>query len=995
MPLLFISHSSKDKVEAEQLAQWLKARGFHSLFLDSDAQYGIKVGCSWEKTLYHEVQRSHVFILLLSENWINSQWCGFELKQARALGKTILPLRIQPKLETTIAADLQHLDLSQNPEEALQRLQTRLSELALNSRHNIIWDNRRSPFPGMRAFETEDSPVFFGRDNEITLLSERLDQHRIQGSASLVVMLAASGAGKSSLLKAGLLPRLLHGDRHWLVTVPFRPKKEPLLELAQVLSVANEQSDLDSVQMLLEGFQGNHRIDVLRSYIQQLHSRKQEWESTLLITIDQAEELFTTAKPKQTNQFLDLLAEAQEEGLPILTLMAMRSDYLEALQQQLMPNNSRTLLLKDLFTLDTLPLDRIGELIRGPAEVAGLKVEDGLLSAARHDATTADALPLLAFALRELYERFGKSKELTLDAYNRLGSDLLNPLENAVQEKAARAILPEQLSESELKALKDAFIPHMVRVNDKGDYVRQSVDWSQLPIASYPLLDKLTKARLLVKQSGQIEVAHEALLRHWPLLYGWLREEHDFLLGKQQLEHSLRDWQKLPEQQRDKGLLRGLALERGREWLFSGKTGLNSIEKDFIRCSHEMDEQQLKLEERKREKERNRLLGFSFALVLVSGFAFWEAYKAENSRDQADNVINFMVYDLQKKLESMGKLDILWDVQERVSNYYQNTGTAIQSLEYSKNLINQGDNLIAKGKAQLAEKQYQLANQSILKLVGSNPLSYGWQHELARSFNKLGDSLFRQEKYESAKIEFEKGENITKMLIEKEPLNAEFKRTFAASKYKIGRVLFRNDKLKEAKRSVEESKGIFEELEQNDPSDDMRKRDLYMSINKIGEILEAQNKYLKAQDNYIQGYKIIKKLSEKDPSNAAWKYQYSISLGKISVTYINLNSPQSRNNLITASTYLQEQRKILKELIIIDPKNANWQGAIPQSLSFSAIVEEKLGNDIRARAFRLEALGAIEILSIKKLIPEEQAKIINRVKKELKKVLSRRTNTNH
>lgn len=980
MPLIFISHSNKDKVVAERLVQWLKARGFNSLFLDSDAEHGIKLGSNWEKTLYREIQRSHVFILLLSENWVGSQWCGFEFMQARALGKTILPLRIQAKLKTIIAPDLQHLDLSKNPDEGLQRLQARLNELTLNSRYSISWDNSRSPFPGMMAFEAEDSPVFFGRDEEIRLLRERLNQHRIHGSSSLVVLLAASGAGKSSLLKAGLLPRLLHDNHHWLVTAPFRPKREPLLELAQVLSTANGQADPHNVKMLLEGFQSDHRIEVLRGYIQQRHSRQEEWESTLLITIDQAEELFTTAKLEQTNQLFDLLGEAQKEGLPILTLMAIRSEYLETLQQQLVPHHNRAVLSKNhLFTLDTLPLERISELIRGPAEVAGLKMEDGLLIAATNDAATTDALPLLAFALRELYEKLGENGDFTLNEYKRLGSDLLNPLENAVQEKAAQAVCSEELSISELKALKDSFIPHMVRVNDKGVYVRQPAVWDQLPIAAYPLLDELTKARLLVKQAGQIEVAHEALLRHWSLLYGWLGEEHDFLLGKQQLEHSLRDWQKLPETEQDKGLLRGIALERAREWLFTQKAGLSSAEKEFISRSHEKNEQQLKLEELKREKERNRLLVFSSALVIVTGFAFWGAYKADNSRDQADDVIEFMVSNLQDKLKPMGRLDILWDVQEKISDYYQKAGTAIQSSQHVRNLINQGDNLMAKGEVQPAEKQYQLANQSVLKLAESNPSDPNWQHELARSFNKLGDSLFLQRMYETAKTEFERGQKIMEPLVSRNPLNAEFERTLAASQYKVGRVLFKDRKLEKAKAIIEQSRKIFEKLARKNPSDDMKKRDLYLSLNKIGEILEEQNKNNEAQKYYIESYSIIKKLLNKEPSNTEWKYQYSISLGKIAATYI------SQKNLRKAANQLDAQLKILKELIIIDPKNANWQTAIPQPLSSLADIEEEFGNSVGSMKLKEEAIEKIEYLVNEKLIPGNQTELISSIKEELKK----------
>lgn len=677
MALIFISHSSKDKAEALQIMHWLESQGFESLFLDSDARHGIATGSEWEKVLYREIQRSHALICLLSEHWLASQWCGFEFMQARALGKTIFPLRIQPGLQTTVAADLQHLDLTKDRDDALQRLHAQLIELTLTLQQRFDWDKTRPPYPGMLAFEAEDAPVFFGRDHETNQLRERLNQHRTLGNASVLLMLAASGAGKSSLLKAGLLPRLRRDTRHWLVLEALRPEREPLRKLAQVLATANgtPQHAADLYAQL----KGEQALPALRDYLEQLRTPNAQWDATVLLSIDQAEELFTTAEPQQTQALFRLLLAAQQAKLKLLTLMVMRSDYLAALQAQVSATGA---LETSLFALDPLPLERVSDLIRGPAGVVGLTVEDGLVTAATHDAATADALPLLAFALRELYERFGADGDLTLDEYHRLGSEHLNPLENAVQHKASAAIQPDRLGEAAQQALRDAFIPHLVRVNDAGDYVRQAADWEALPAAAHPLLDKLTNARLLVQRSAngikRVEVAHEALLRHWQLLNGWLREEHDFLLGKQQLEHSLREWQRLPDAHKNKGLLQGIALERAREWLFANRSGLSTDERAYIQHSHQA-------EEKYRRKQRDRLIGFLSILLGVTGLAAWQAISAtraeqqaqiqqqlaETARKQADGVINFMVFDLRDKLTSSGQYEIISDVVDRVDVYYR------------------------------------------------------------------------------------------------------------------------------------------------------------------------------------------------------------------------------------------------------------------------------------------------------------------------------------
>ena len=116
-----------------------------------------------------------------------------------------------------------------------------------------------------------------------------------------------------------------------MLITPLRPEREPLRNLAQAIAAA--LGVVENVETLLAGLQSKRAVNVLADCIKQLRTQEQQFEGTLLLTIDQAEELFTTAKSEQTQQLLDLLAVAEAEGLPIITLLAMRSDYLQALQQ--------------------------------------------------------------------------------------------------------------------------------------------------------------------------------------------------------------------------------------------------------------------------------------------------------------------------------------------------------------------------------------------------------------------------------------------------------------------------------------------------------------------------------------------------------------------------------------------------------------------------------------------------------------------------------------
>lgn len=927
MPLLFISHSSKDKVEAEQLIKWLEARNFNSLFLDSDAQHGIKAGCNWEKSLYQAIHRSHAFILLLSDNWVASQWCGFEFMQARALGKTIFPIRIQPELNTQIASDIQHLDFSKGRDDALQRLQTQLTELSLNTSQHTTWDRSRSPYPGMMAFEAEDAPVFFGRDKEINQLRERLNQHRIQGSASLLTLLAASGAGKSSLIRAGLLPRLRHDKRNWLVTDAMRPEREPLRKLAGVLAVAADQ--VETTETLYGDLQGEQAVEVLNETLQKIRLQKQRPESTLLLSIDQAEELFTTAKPEQTRQLLKLLAVAQVERLPILTLLAMRSEYLESLQDLLAQQDNATAINSDLMTLETLPLERISQLIRGPAEVAGLTVEDGLLSSATQDAATTDALPLLAFALRELYEQFGDNGNLTLAEYQQLGACPLNPLENAVQAKATQSIRPQQLSETELKALRDAFIPHMVRVNESGDYVRQPALWDELPAAAHSLLERLTNARLLIRRDGQIEVSHEALLRHWTLLNGWLREEHDFLLGKQQLELSLHDWQQLPEMQRNKGLLRGITLERAHEWLRKGKEGLSPQEKNYIQLSHHQAE--------------------------------FELQRTELALGEANNLINYINFELRGQLEPLVPLHITKELHARVTSYYKDLSNYIDSGEFLRqravSLLNEAGAFVDTGNLPAAESLCLEATHFMQQRVDSEPDNLSWQHDLSVSLEKMGDILSAKGELNDAKDAFSKSLRILQALAVNDSRNIELQRDLAASYNRLGLIFKTQGELDEAKSYFEKSQIIFQRLLEDDPEETKWQLHLSESYEKLSDIHLDKSKLSEAKQTLQKSLDIRQYLVKQDPSNVIWHRNLSTSFNKFGMIL------STEGKLNEARTFFEKGLAIIQILVDKDRSNAGWQRELSVNLNKIGDILSKQDKLDEANAVFKKSLSIIELIA--------------------------------
>jgi len=553
MASIFISHSSMDNAAAAQLQQWLEAQGHTSLFLDFDPEAGIKGGSGWEQTLYQQLRQCQAVIALLTPNWLASKWCFAELVQARERGKAVFPVKVQPCEAGGVFSDIQHIDLVAQPEEGFRRLKLGLLERGLDPLDVFDWDPKRPPYPGLLAFQEADAAIFFGRGEEILKSLETLDALRRQGrdAARLVLMLGASGSGKSSLARAGVIPRLRKKPSEWLPVPPFRPQVEPLDELAMALAAAfqglGRSREWNALRTELHTAAGRNPVDglALLGLVRDLAIAAQQPETTVLLTIDQAEELFGYSPPEAAARFLRLLRAALEAAdQRLMTVATLRSDFLgefqnhPALQDGEYPHYFRY----QAVPVDPMPLRNFPGIIQGPARLAGINLDDGLVEAMVSDTGTRDALPLLAFTLRRLYERHGGDGRLTVTDYEAVGR-----LEGAVREEAQRVITEADPGPEELEALHAAFVPTMVRINAEGAYARRRALFDDVPRRAIPLLRRFVNARLLVTDRDPrghetIEVAHEALLRTWPQLGGWLAEDQDKLRLLESIQRSSEEW---------------------------------------------------------------------------------------------------------------------------------------------------------------------------------------------------------------------------------------------------------------------------------------------------------------------------------------------------------------------------------------------------------------------------------------------------------------------
>ena len=540
MSTIFLSHSSRDNDAAAEMKAWLAAEGHKAVFLDVDPEQGIHAGSNWEETLYHQLRRCQAVVALLTPGWLDSKWCFAEVVQARERGKGVFPVKVKPCDTVGVFNDLQHVDLTVAPEQGLSRLRAGLLARGLDPRDVFDWNPQRPPYPGLLAFQAADAAIFFGRSAEIVALVETLDGLRRQGGDSerFVLVLGASGSGKSSLLRAGVLPRLQKATDAWVVVPPLRPQAEPLDELATALAAAfqthGRPRDWATLRDTLLAATAREPVDgrALPNLGRELALAAGQPEATVLLTIDQAEELYGSAAAPAAGRFLRLLRASLETAPRGLMVVAtLRSDFLgefqnhPAWQQGDWAHGMRY----RAVPVDPVAPRSFAEIIRGPAGLVGLQLDDGLVEAMVSDTGTRDALPLLAFMLRRLYDLHGLAGRWTLAEYTALGR-----LEGAIRDAATRVIDDARPDADELQALHAAFVPAMVRITADGVYARRRALAVDLPPRASRLLTLLVDARLLVSdRDGEgrdsVEVAHEALLRTWPQLGTWLADDQDKL----------------------------------------------------------------------------------------------------------------------------------------------------------------------------------------------------------------------------------------------------------------------------------------------------------------------------------------------------------------------------------------------------------------------------------------------------------------------------------
>ncbi|MGO9134738.1 MAG: TIR domain-containing protein [Methylovirgula sp.] len=1049
MSRIFLSHSSKDNFEALALRDFLVGEGFDDVFLDLDPDRGIAAGERWERALHAAAKRCEAVIFFISGNWLASGWCLKEYSLARALNKKLFAVIIDPQkaiddLPPELAGTWQAVNLTAGQDgrifrvelpgsheekhvtfsiDGLRRLKHGLDKAGLDPKF-FAWppedDPKRAPFRGLKPLEGVDAGIFFGRDAPIVEALDRLRGLREAAAPRFLAILGASGAGKSSFLRAGLLPRLTRDDVNFLPLPPIRPERAALTGETGLLGTLEKlfphRARAELRAAILAGASGVRPLLAERAgaaFAQTLTDAQQGGRPPLIVfSVDQAEELFRSEGMEESMALLALLRDLAVEDTPaIAVLFAIRSDAYDGLE------NAKLLEGLPQSTLPLLPMPRGAymEVIEGPARryvSAGgtLAIEPRLTQALLEDLEQgggSDALPLLAFTLEQLFLEYGATGALRYQDYRAFGG-LRGAIDKAVTRAFARAdadprIPREQKSREAL--LRRGLIPWLAGIDPDSKNPRRNVARrSDIPDEARPLIDLLVEERLLSTDTKRIkdpvtgedtqivtiEPTHEALLRQWGLLEGWLAEDLGRLATLEGAKRGARDWD---------------ANGRADAWLAHHGQRLaeasaliderpdiaarfDAVDKAYLAaCRSKEAEEQAKEEARRREREEEQArrladaeklaaankrtaqrtgIGLVAALALA-GLAGWQGYvatqekqaalqqqqRAEKDFNAAKQAINDLIFNVAERLTDMAGVPIV-----TIRQILGTAKTTIDTLAASEPddkelqrshwamLVDFVDTYLRAG--DLADAKTSADQALVIALELAKDLKNAQaQRDLSVSYNKVGDVFVAEGHLNDALKAYQSGLAAIAPIAKANPGNAGWQFDLGVSNERIGDVQMAQGNLAAALKSFETRRDIVAALVKSDPKTLAWQRDLSVANEKVGDVLVAQGHLDDALKAYQICLEIATRLADADANNAGWQRDLSVVDNKIGDVLV------AQGHVDDALQAYQKALAIGARLAKSDPDNAGWQ----RDLAFSY---NKIGDMLKLQGHLADALKSYQ-----------------------------------
>ena len=531
MVQIFISYSRENLAQVERLRNDLRDAGIN-IWID---KVGLRPGTpDWDQALRDVILKTTAVLLIASPASRRSPYVRDELALARAANKAIYPVwidglewidSIPMGLGSTQFVDLRDENYAENLPDLIAAIHGASSDPTAAAIQPTEAPpptaKARNPYKGLRAFRAEDQGDFFGREVFVQELLSRLAADA--QSPRLLAVLGASGSGKSSIMMAGLLPKLREAHPEWVYLDPLVPGTHPLENLTIVLARHLKQKSQASIHEDLtdRSMRGLHRLGAEIS------------DQPVAVYIDQFEELFTLVDQEaERRQFIDLVTTAvTEPGGRLRVLLSMRADFYDRPAQY---REFGLLIEKQHLLVTPMTLADLYDVVQKPAALpdVGLVFDEDLVTemvfAVREEAA---ALPLLQFALDELFQR-REGNRLSMAVYQSIGG-----VQGALAQHAEATY--QNLPSAEHKDLARSLFLRLIEAGqNEQDTTRRRANFSELILTDseqtrilQETANAFVNARLLVSDQGDtdrsLEVSHEALIREWERLGDWVRDARE------------------------------------------------------------------------------------------------------------------------------------------------------------------------------------------------------------------------------------------------------------------------------------------------------------------------------------------------------------------------------------------------------------------------------------------------------------------------------------
>ncbi|MFZ6771011.1 winged helix-turn-helix domain-containing protein [Undibacterium sp. Di26W] len=844
---------------------------------------------------------------------------------------------------------------------------------------NETWLNE-SPFRGLQAFDQEHAPVFFGRADASFKLLQAIALQAEAGCA-LVLVLGPSGAGKTSLIQAGLLPLLMgRSSANNLLTISSATfdlgemgQHHLLTMLGGVLLdwQIDENGVFPGASAVSLAQRIEHDIESVIADMRHALEPNPEAASRLrfALVLDRFEAIFSWSHigEHERQAFLkaiDTLARSH----CVIVVIACRNDFYPRIAEypDLMEGKPRGA----HFDLSPPSHAEIAQMIRLPAAAATLhfginadtqiRLDDILCESATG---SPDALPLLQYTLQELYSRRTADGELSFEAFHQLGG-----LEGVIGQRAEQTI--SALTESQRACLPQV-LSLVVTISASEDVVTsRRAPWSALRNEDQRrLVNALVESRLFVSEllgdAAGFGVAHEAILRRWPRVTAWIGEYREALRVRDRVAAQSARW--VSEGRRNDLLLpHGKQLTEARSLLSLAAFSLSSEEAALIRVST----QKAKLRERILVAVMT-LIVILAALAMVLGLSALSAKRvADQKRIEAEGMLGFMLGDFVDKLRPIGKLDLLDSVSAKALEYLSRPGgetlnlTSLTQRAKALQLISEVNiergNMKAATDALLVartilQQQFAIApdDRDVLKNLGANafwlgrihmeqgdpaqakqyfkqyqdysdrlhllePDSVDWWIEQSYAHSSLGSLALARGDARTASAEFLLSIELKTKASSKKPQDRSLKGDLADSISWMGSAKETLGELDAAMALYRRETDLVESLHQAAPNDALWNNRLALALQHQAVLKLALGQSTAALDDFHIAHDLLKLALEQEPSNKAWQRNFLFA----KLDYLRIAARETAAKDILPQ--LQDIWKTTNSLAQRDPKKVKW-----------------------------------------------------------------------